>query len=1248
MLSEWDVEAAGSQYRQIDGTLSFVDISGFTRLSESLAQRGRIGAEELTAVLDRVFGEMLRLAYDRGGSLLKFGGDALFLLFEGPDHAIQGASAAVEMRAALRQAVKVPTSVGRIELSMSVGVHTGPIDLFRVGTSHHELIITGATATHTTQLEAAANPGEIVISKDLRDRLPIGSAGDEKDPGLLLRWRTPRIEAPGPVIREPLSADLIESCVPTQLREFLSTAHAEPEHRIASVGFLKFSGISRQIELLGMEGVASELHRLISTVQSAADAEGVTFLSTDIDEDGGKVILTTGAPATQADDEGRMLRALRAIASSEQAFPVKIGVNRGHVFAGEVGMAVRRTYTVMGDTVNLAARLMAAAPAGAIYAAPGVLDRSRTIFETTALDPFSVKGKSEPVQAYRVGAEVGVRDERDKGILPFVGRRKELEVLGREIEGATSGSGGAVTIVGDTGIGKTRLVEEALSSFGGDVFLVRAEPNSTRNPYWAFRDPIRALLGIERRSQTEMALDLERVIEAEHPELLAELPLIGSISQIEIPDNEHTSSIDPRYRPDRTADVLIVLFDRLFDELAVVAEDSHWMDEASSHLIRRLASAAETRRWLVLTTSREDPASEETRANETRLDLEPLTPDEAREAAMTATQAAPLRQSDLDALVTRGAGNPLFLEEIIRVVRESGSVEDLPESLDAVVGAEIDALAPLPRRLLRMSSVLGRSFRRVVLDEFLAVEDVELDEATIRSLARFIALEGERRFRFRHATLHQVAYEGLSYRRRRELHERAGEVIERLAGDDPAAVAEFLAMHYSEARRYEQAWTYSVIAGDRAMDRYANVDAIAQYRLAVNAARRLDSDIDDIEVARIHEAIGDAAEIAGRYLEADRSFMAARRLRADDPRAVGRLMAKQGLVREKAGKLPLALSWFRRGMNLLEEKGEIDAPALAELRLAYAGIRFRQGRIQDAIDWCHLALEASGVTDEQRGHAFHLLVTAYAHIGSPRAIDAGEKAIEIYERTGDLVGLGNVLNNLGVNAFYRGQWDESGEYHTRAGEVRRRAGHVVGAAASVNNLAEIYCDQGRLDEARDMFEEALYVFESSEFPVGVALASANLGRTLTRLGAAEEAWTHLQRGREMFVDMGARAFVNETDVKIAEHHLIGRRRDEAASVASTGLAEMGGDASTLLPQAAMHRILAYCAAADGDEAEAERLFRESLDRARTASALFEEALAYEGMARTLRAHPDALEWDGRQAELFERLGVIATPVIPLD
>ena len=188
---EWALDEPGRLWQAVDGTLCFADISGFTALSEKLSRRGRIGGEELVETLSRVFGGMLDAARERDGMLLKFGGDALLFLFKGPDHAVRAASTAVEMRQALRKAKEIPTSVGPLNLSMSVGLHSGQIHLFLVGSKHRELVLAGPDASLAAATESAANAGEIGISPSTAALLPPSAVRPREDGLLLLRWRRP-------------------------------------------------------------------------------------------------------------------------------------------------------------------------------------------------------------------------------------------------------------------------------------------------------------------------------------------------------------------------------------------------------------------------------------------------------------------------------------------------------------------------------------------------------------------------------------------------------------------------------------------------------------------------------------------------------------------------------------------------------------------------------------------------------------------------------------------------------------------------------------------------------------------------------------------------------------------------------------------------------------------------------------------------------------------------------------------------
>ncbi len=505
----WDDESPGDRWRSIDGTLMFADISGFTALTEKLSKRGRIGAEEIVETLNRVFGGMLEVASARGGDLLKFGGDALLLLFRGDGHAERACDAVVEMKATLRGASAVPTSVGRLKLKMSVGIHSGQILLLLVGEPTRELVVLGPAATGTVEAEKSANAGEVVVSPGTAALLDPGATRARDDGALLLRRRRashpPDVGAPHPVVdRERLG-----TVFPRALGEFLDPGAPEPEHRLATMGFVRVSGTDARLAEQGPALVADAMHAVVTRLEECLAAESVTLLSTDLGGDGVGFFVSSGIPRTSEDDEGRMLRALRRFVDSDLPFPAQAGCARGHVFAAEVGAPTRAAYSAMGDTTNTAARIMSKAPARTLYAHPDVLEHSRTLFATEPAGPFAMKGKALPLLVYRVGEEAGTRETEDHGRLPLLGRDVELETVRSTLAAAVAGTGGVLTISGSTGMGKTRVFREAAARVdGATVVMVRAEPYGASSSYRVFRDPVRRLLGMTRDSPDVMGRQL--------------------------------------------------------------------------------------------------------------------------------------------------------------------------------------------------------------------------------------------------------------------------------------------------------------------------------------------------------------------------------------------------------------------------------------------------------------------------------------------------------------------------------------------------------------------------------------------------------------------------------------------------------------------------------------------------------------------------------------------------------------------
>ncbi|MGH2728176.1 MAG: adenylate/guanylate cyclase domain-containing protein, partial [Actinomycetota bacterium] len=228
ILIQWLAEDPEGTHRRIDGSIAFVDISGFTRLSERLARRGKVGAEELADAIGTCFARLLGVAYGNGGGLIKFGGDALLLLFTGPDHPVKAARAAVGMRRALREIGSISSAAGRVRLRMSVGVHSGSFDFFLTGASHRELIITGPAASETVLMESTADAGEIVVSSATAAALPPGVVGDAKGPGFLLRKEPGGISAARPDPESSVGVDELLMAIPAAIREQVLAGLNEP------------------------------------------------------------------------------------------------------------------------------------------------------------------------------------------------------------------------------------------------------------------------------------------------------------------------------------------------------------------------------------------------------------------------------------------------------------------------------------------------------------------------------------------------------------------------------------------------------------------------------------------------------------------------------------------------------------------------------------------------------------------------------------------------------------------------------------------------------------------------------------------------------------------------------------------------------------------------------------------------------------------------------------------------------------
>ena len=686
--------------------------------------------------------------------------------------------------------------------------------------------------------------------------------------------------------------------------------------------FVRFGGLDELVAQRGAATAAQRLDELVRLVQEAADRYEVCFLDTDIDTDGGKIRLSAGVPWAIGEDEERLLLALRHIVESQPPLPVQAGMSWGPVFTAAVGPPYRRWYAVMGDTVNVAARLAAQAPAGRIYATGDFLRNSKASFQMTLLEPFRVKGRDQPVHA----ADVGARGQSDPGAthgprLPLVGRDRDLERLRLAIDAARRGSGALIELVGEPGSGKSRLLAEA-RAFADGLTVVRTacEVYSRLIPYAVWRDLLGQLLGLERDD-----------------------PAIAEIFESE---------------PAELRDVLMRLLGPVLVVPTLVEIDHvELMDAASVSLFDAVACDLESSAWVIVVTRRDVDGGLTLEGHDhVRIELGSLSREDTLTLALTTTEAAQLPPHLLNLAADRSGGSPSFLLDLLAAAAD-GHPDELPEGMGAATMARIDALDPRDGVVVRRAAVLGLTFKPRRLLDVLGSDTAPADEGFWDRLSTVFVREADGHVRFRHPAVQEAAYASLPFKLRRQLHMTVGLRLEHDLGVESDADPAGLSQHFALAGDHARAHRYAMVAGRQATERFSHADAAQLYRRAIDAGRASGLGADSRALAEAWEGLGQALRCMGEPETAAQALTEARRLRSGDPIAQARICHSHAKVAEHSTSLTAAVRWLQRGLRSVDGLSGAEALACrAQIRSHLGGIRNRQGRWAEAITTCRQAI----------------------------------------------------------------------------------------------------------------------------------------------------------------------------------------------------------------------------------------------------------------------------------------------------
>lgn len=911
---------------EMQAAILFADISGFTILTEHLAERGPSGVETLARILNEYFGQLIDIIHDYGGDVVKFAGDAVIAVWpivaDSVDAGGTGESLHVS-RADLWQwtmrtaecaiAVRERLSNYKVEdasLYLKLAVSTGSITAAHVGGvfSRWEFLLAGNPLIELGLANSLAKAGEILVTpsawKLIRNDCIATHIEFELKDAIAQGGRLEKLTKPSSIstsykkVKIPDGADnSLRAYIPGAIINRLSAGQSSwiAELRRVSVLFINLPDIDQNTKIERSQSVARMIQRSIYRYEGSIN-------KINVDDKGITIVAALGLPPfSHEDDPARALQAALTIRKELNQLKVHsyIGVTTGRIFCGSVGNEDRREYTIIGNAVNLSARLMGAAGrlekltekyGVAILCDRVTYDSAKEVVEFEVLPPQLVKNRVEPVEVFH---PLELKKSVIRPKTELIGRQDEKALIANALQEFTRGEmHQTIVLVGEAGIGKSRLFEDLVRQAETlDVYLFKGGGDTIEknNPYFAWRPIFNKIFGIEEliakaefseeTSDTIRNSVVTKLAEMD-PDLVRYAPLIDVILPIQIPDNELTSAMIGEIRGSNIRELLssLLSFEARKRPILLVMEDLHWFDSGSWALLLDVQQKVRPVLLALNTRPLTEPAPlqfkqivEAEGARLIRLEAMKLDDVEALVCQRLGVKSIPPMIGRL--IREKSEGHPFFAEELAYALRDSGTLvienqecrlysrlvnfEDLtlPDTLQAAITNRIDSLDPSQQLTLKVASVIGRIFAFRALQ---AIHPIEADKPALRdymenltrlSLTIVDSDAPDLAYIFKHAVTQEVAYNLMLYSQRRQLHQAVAEWIEDSNKNNIESFYSLLAYHWTQAAEMpdsvrnhiaiRKATDYLEKAGEQAMNNYANQEAVQFYTQALEWDSRL-------------------------------------------------------------------------------------------------------------------------------------------------------------------------------------------------------------------------------------------------------------------------------------------------------------------------------------------------------------------------------------------------------------------------
>ena len=825
---------------------------------------------------------------------------------------------------------------------------------------------------------------------------------------------------------------------------------------------------------------------------------------------------------------------------------IRVGLNSGEVVVRAIRSDLRMDYTAVGQTAHLAARMEQLATPGTVRLTVDTLRLAEGYFEVRSLGLVPVKGLEQPINIYEL---IGARPRRARfhaatarGLTQFVGRENELEVLNQALARAAAGRGQIIAIVGEAGVGKSRLVWEVTHSHRVQGWLVLQAGSVSygkATSYLPVVDLLKGYFCIEDRDEPRTArekvmgklLTLDRTLESDLPAFL---------SLLDVPtDDQQWSTLDPPQRRRRTLDSVkrLLLRESEVQPLLVVFEDLHWIDSETQSVLDELVESLSAARLLLLVNYRpEYQHAWATRTNYGRVLLKPL-PAESAEQLLTALLGSNAALEQLThMLIARTEGNPFFLEESVRTLVETGALTgergahklarplpaiQVPETVQAVIAARIDRLGATDKALLQMASVFGKDVPFGLLQAIAEIAEDELHAAIGRLRAAEFLHEFEFlpdvQYTFKHALTHEVAYGSLLQDRRRALHVRIVEIIERIYPERLAEQIDRLAHHAFLGADWAKAVTYLQQAGAKALARSVNREAVRYFEEALTALTHLPETRETVE-----QAIDLRFDLRNALLPL-----------VEWGRIEGYLREAEALARKLNDRRRLAsVSGYMSGLQLNTGGRTSDVRAFAD-EVEAIGASLGDVPLQIAGTYYHVWLgDLSGDYRGTERRCRTLIDTL------PGDLSRNRFGLVAYPAVVARAFLAHTLAELG--AFEEGR--DHGQEAVRLAESLDHPFSLIWACLNLGRLEGL---RGEFTRAIILLEHAVTLSNELNIAYLTPIALAALGHIYARSGRVEQGVSWLQQALAGYASAGIGYLRSMSMVQLGEAHFLAGRADEA-------------------------------------------------------------------------------------------------------